>query len=697
MLRACLLIWFALSTLTGFGQHVHIRALVEKGDRAVAKGNFDEAVRYYKAAEKLNPEDAKVQFNLGVSLLNTNWKYEALPHLQKAYQLKKNISEEIDFYLGSAYQECYQFTQALAHFRLFKKKFKKLSAITDHKIGQCLLGDSLVSRPKKVLIQALEYPINSIYYDFAPLIDSAGTTLVFTSARDSSQRDTRNNNRLFESVLVSDKIGGAWTEPVSLGREVNHEAHDAATFISADGTSLVLYYGDSRDLYLSKLTMGRGRSDYGEGIWGKAEPFPAPINSVSWESSGCFSPDGQFFFFSSDRSGGYGELDIYMCKLGSDGKWGNAINLGPEINTPANEDSPFMHTDGTLYFGSDGLPGLGNYDIFKTKFKNGKWHKPENLGYPINTPEYDNYFFLSADEKHGYFTSVRKEGLGNTDIFMATFSEQSKIDPVTLAIKLRADSIAKADSLISVARIVLPDSVLAKNASKADSILKTHTELQPVIKREFGVATEFRGKVIDEVDGKPLHAQIMLVDNKSNKTISKAFTNPKNGVFIIIIPHGGNYGLSANCDGYLFNSMNFDVPAFAESQTIETAIMMARAEVGSKSTLKNIFFDSGKSALKAESKNELDQLVNLLTRNPRLRVQINGHTDSNGDNAMNKVLSFKRSEAVVNYLISKGIDANRLKAVGYGEERPLVSNDDEEGGREINRRTEIEVVEVTQP
>jgi outer membrane protein OmpA-like peptidoglycan-associated protein len=496
--------------------------------------------------------------------------------------------------------------------------------------------------------------------------------------------------------MFSEKVGGTWVEPKPMGEEINHQAHDAATYLSPDGNTLVIYYGDSRDLFQSKFNEGY-KSQHLNGVWTKAEAMPAPINSINWESSGCFSPDGQFFFFASDRSEGYGELDIYMSKREGDGKWSKPINLGPEVNTPANDDAPFMHADGALYFGSEGHKGLGNYDIYKTRFKNGKWQKPENLGYPVNSPEYDNYFFLSTDKLHGYFTSVRKEGVGNTDIYMATFPHELRVDSISLAIKMRADSISIADSLVAlVQQVKLPDSVLAKNAAKADSLL-SKSFVDPSIKSEFSVATEFRGKVIDEVDGKPLYAQIILVDNKTNKMLTRAYTNPKNGVFIIIIPHGGNYGVSANCDGYLFNSMNFDVPAFAESQTIETAIIMSRAEVGSKSTLKNIFFDSGKADLKQESISELERLVDLLSRNPRLRVQINGHTDSFGDNSTNKILSLKRAQAVVDYLIKKGIGTERLKAVGYGEERPLVSNDDENEGREINRRTEIEVVEVTQP
>ncbi len=692
MIRLSFFVFFTISAGMAIGQSA--KALVEAGDKAYAHGLFEVAVTKYAAAEKQAAKDPNIQFKLGVAFLSTNRKYQALEYLQSAVKLKPNINPEIDYYLGHAYQERLMFKEAIQHLKAFKKSHKKLGAIADNRIEQCTLADQLIQKPVTTSLKVLDWPINSKYNDFSPLLDSGETTLVFTSARDTTQRDIHNHNQLFESVFFTEKIGGEWVEPKQFGVEINHPAHDAATYLSPDGTSLVLYYGDKRDLFQAKFTKGY-KSQYMNGVWAKAEPFPSPINSVGWETSGCYSPDGQFFFFTSDRSEGYGELDIYMSKLESDGKWGKPVNLGIEVNTSANEDAPFMHDDGTLYFGSEGLKGMGNYDIFKTKFKNGKWQKPENLGYPINTPEYENYFYLSHDKRRGYFTSVRKEGIGNEDIYMATFPGEHKIDSISLAIKMRSDSIGRADSLVAIAqRSKMSDAQLAKNAGKIDSLMNK-AFVDPSIKAEFSVATEFRGKVIDEVDAKPLHAQIVLMDNKSNKMLTRAYTNPKTGVFIIIIPHGGNFGVSASCDGYLFNSMNFDVPAFAESQTIETAIIMSRAEVGSKSTLRNIFFDSGKSELKKESVSELDRILDLLTRSPNLRVHINGHTDNLGDNDTNKILSLKRAQAVVDYLIKKGISSDRVKAIGYGEEKPLATNDDEREGREINRRTEIEVVEVT--
>jgi outer membrane protein OmpA-like peptidoglycan-associated protein len=201
-----------------------------------------------------------------------------------------------------------------------------------------------------------------------------------------------------------------------------------------------------------------------------------------------------------------------------------------------------------------------------------------------------------------------------------------------------------------------------------------------------------KGKVIDERNAAPLGAVISLVDNVTNKVITKISSHPTTGEFEISIPHGGNYGVATEKAGYLFNSINFNVPQFAEYQEIDTHIIMVKAEVGSKVVLRNVFFDIGKADLKPESIAEVENIKELLVNDPNLRVQINGHTDNVGNAASNKALSLKRASAVVNYLVQHGIAATRLFAKGYGSERPIVSNDDEVGGREINRRTEIEII-----
>jgi outer membrane protein OmpA-like peptidoglycan-associated protein len=212
------------------------------------------------------------------------------------------------------------------------------------------------------------------------------------------------------------------------------------------------------------------------------------------------------------------------------------------------------------------------------------------------------------------------------------------------------------------------------------------------VHKDMKVVTLLKGKVIDETSAAPLSAVISLVNNETNQVITKINANPTTGEFELVIPHGGNYGVATEKAGYLFNSINFNLPQFAEYQEIDTHIIMVKAEIGSKVVLKNIFFDVGKADLKPESIAEVENIRELLLANTALKVQINGHTDNSGNAASNKALSLKRASAVVNYLSQKGIAAGRLSAKGYGSERPIVSNDDEEGGRAINRRTEIEII-----
>ncbi|HTE34044.1 MAG TPA: OmpA family protein, partial [Chryseolinea sp.] len=305
-----------------------------------------------------------------------------------------------------------------------------------------------------------------------------------------------------------------------------------------------------------------------------------------------------------------------------------------------------------------------------SEFKNNKWSKPENMGYPLNSWEYDGFFTMSPDKKKGYFSTVKEGGLGDADIYSISFLEPKyKPKPKPVVAKVVEE---KAKPELPKAEEFVDPMIQAQKAKRVVTLLK--------------------GKVIDENSAAPLAAVISLVDNETNKVLTKINANPVTGEFELVIPHGGNYGVATEKNGYLFNSINFNLPQFAEYQEIDTHIIMVKAEVGSKVVLKNIFFDVGKSELKAESIAEVENIRELLLANANLKVQINGHTDNSGNVAANKALSLKRATAVVSYLSQKGIATNRLNAKGYGSERPIVSNDDEEGGRAINRRTEIEIV-----
>jgi outer membrane protein OmpA-like peptidoglycan-associated protein len=553
--------------------------------------------------------------------------------------------------MGMAYQHNYQYPEASKHYAAFKIKNKKLSAVANEKITECSVADSLYRQHTKVEIRNLGVNINGPFAEFGPILSRDGQTMIFTSNRTQDEYEMKSRTN-FEDIYVVRKAGGQWEAPQSIGADVNTKFNDAAGSLSNDGNTLFLYYEQGKgDIYASKFENGQ---------WTKPLPLNKFINNPLYkETSACMSADGKKLYFASNRAGGKGGLDIYVSALDAKGQWGRPANLGSKVNTRGNEDAPFIHRDGTLYFSSDGHPNLGRYDVFKSEFKNGKFTTPENLGYPINSSDDDGFFVLTDDGKTGYYSATREDGLGDSDIFSIRFESADTHDGAL--------------------------------ASTKTGEFKTGFEGAAVAGPEKNVVTKLRGKVIDVASSLPLVATVRLMDNSANRLITK-ITSDASGNFELHIPHGGNYGVITEKAGYLFNSINFNVPPFAGYQEVDTHILMEKPAVGSKVVLKNIFFDVGKSDLKSESLGELENIRAFLLGNAQLRVQINGHTDNTGHEAANLSLSLKRAQAVTDYLVKQGIASSRLEAKGYGSGKPLVSNDDEAGGRQINRRTEIEII-----
>lgn len=710
--RFLISILFAALCIEGYSQN--LKDLLEKGDRFYSRKDFVDALGVYTQAVNMSPEDPEANFKLGLTYLYTETKTKALPYLEKAYRMKPDVDEDFDYHLGMAYQYTHQYGKAKSHYEEFRRKNKKLAEIADHKIYECTIGDSLVQHPAYVVIENAGSNINTPFHEYSPIVSADGNSMIFTSNRSEDDYKIKSGTN-FEDIYISHRSGSSWGPPQKISPNINIKFHDAAASLSPDGKTLFLYYEEGAgDIYTSTLENGE---------WSKPIPLNKNINTpMFWETSACVSADGKKLFFTSNRPGGKGELDIYMSELDAKGQWGKAVNLGSNINTPAHEDSPFIHPDGvTLYFSSDGHPTMGSNDIFKSELKDGKWSKPVNLGHPINSIEYDGFFSISRDKKTAYYSTIREDGLGEADIFSIRFvdpppkavqkpvvvaSAEPKVEHTPVVEQPKAEE----PKVVEQPKVEPPkteppkqEPVVVAAAPKVEEKPKvpaqapTEEFVDPIIQvhKDMKVVTVLKGKVIDEVSGAPLDAVITLVDNGTGKTITKINSKSGSGDFELVIPHGGNYGVATERAGYLFNSINFNVPQFAEFQEIDMSIIMVKAEVGSKVVLKNIFFDVGKAELKQESLTELENIHELLLTNAHLKVQINGHTDNTGNAAANVTLSLKRAESVVHYLIQKGIEASRLSAKGFGAERPLVSNDDEQEGREINRRTEIEITEAT--
>jgi hypothetical protein len=383
-------------------------------------------------------------------------------------------------------------------------------------------------------------------------------------------------------------------------------------------------YG-SCDLYFSA---------YKNGTWSTPVNLRPPVNSQYWESTPSISADGSTLFFASNRPGGLGAKDIWISRMKPDGTWSTPKNPGKNINTEGNEMSPFIHFDGrTLYFASDGRPGMGGYDIYMSRMNDDStWSEPKNLGYPINTYNDEMGLVIDAAGTTGYFSS-RRDNVTGKDIFYFSLDES-----------------------------VRPDAV---------SYLK--------------------GKVSDKETGKLLKADYELI-NLSNNIVSVRNTTDDTGNFLVCLPSGYDYGLNVKKDGYLFYSENFMFEGkHSASAPLIKRIALSRARVGEKMLLANVFYEVDSWELRKESLTELNNLADLLLMNKDLVVEIDGYTDSTGSDPYNLTLSEKRALSVVKYLQTRGIPQDRLKFKGFGNSSPVGDNVTSEG-RQLNRRTEARII-----
>ncbi|UOQ53177.1 OmpA family protein [Hymenobacter cellulosivorans] len=620
---------------------------------------YELALPHYLEAQKFNPNNARLNLRIGDCYLHSGYKPRALPYIQKAFELNKDIDPSIHYMLGRSLHLNAKWTEAIAEYKAAQpaatgKNSAAILATISKKIQECENGRKLEQKPSRVFIDNAGPSVNSPYADYGPVISADESVILFTSRRDNStgkERDPETGG-FFEDIYQSTRTGSGWSPARNLGKPVNNEGHDATVGLSPDGQRMLVYLEDNGgDLHESEL---KGAA------WRKPEKMGARINSRAHESSAAYTPDGRNLYFVSDKPGGLGNRDIYKIEI--EGR-GQAVNLGSTINTPYGEEGVFLHPDGkTMYFSSEGHNSMGGYDIFKSVFENGKWSQPENLGWPINTPDDDVFFVISASGRHGYYSSFRDDGLGSKDIYQITFLGAEK-PPV----------LSQEDQLL---------------ASRAQPVKEA--SLAPPVPIATAQVTILKGVVTDEATKQPLEATIDVVDNSRNELIASFRANAQSGRYLVSLPSGVNYGIVVRQEGYLFHSENFDLPAGAAYSEVVKDIALKKLDVGVKVVLNNIFFDFDKATLRKESTAELERLQKLLTETPALRLEISGHTDNVGKAEYNKDLSQRRAKSVVDYLVGKGVDKGRLTFAGYGDTQPVAPNTTK-GGRQLNRRTEFKV------
>ncbi len=356
-----------------------------------------------------------------------------------------NKTVETWFFLGQAFHANYQFNEALEIYktlknRLTSKQTVQLEAI-DREISYCETAIKLAKNPVEFKITNLGKLLNTTFDEHSPVTDLAENQIIFTSNR-------KNNNAPegTESLYSAIWREGKWMLARKISGQLEQYDNNASVSMSSDGQTLILYSynGKSGTLYYSENKRGR---------WGAPIKFPSPINSNHNETHASLATDGQTIFFTSDRPGGFGGKDIYMSHKLPSGEWGPAQNLGAEINTQYDEESPFIMADGkTLYFSSEGHENMGGFDIFKsTLTKDNKWNTPKNIGYPINTPGDDLFYNPTADELRVYYASTREGTMGNTDIFMIEYPSDDERRLAVVAGHIYHDKeVPAADALVMV-------------------------------------------------------------------------------------------------------------------------------------------------------------------------------------------------------------------------------------------------------
>lgn len=397
--------------------------------------NYYDALPLYQLLLDENPKTIEYQLKIGICHLHLgNSTEKAIEYIEKVYA-RKPKEQDVLYYLGKAYAINYKFDLAIETFEkalTSKSVSNKLKEEIPNLINQCNNAITLMKDSLPVTIVNLGEPINSVNNEYSPTVSADETTLIFTykGIKSKGQRQDVFNRRevngsFYEDMLVSNFVSGAWTNPIPIGDSINTEFHEASISLSPDGQKLLFYKnvpkfsGDI--LEVNKI----------DGKWG--EPNSLSINTKYWEGHAAVSPNGRFMIFSSEREGGLGKNDLYSAVLQEDSTWGEVKNLGPTINTPYNDDAPFIHSDGvTFSFSSEGHNSMGGYDIFESKIvTDSSYLKPRNIGYPINTTANDIFFYVSG-KGNAYYSSAKKGGYGQQDIYVINVKEIVTSKPVLL-------------------------------------------------------------------------------------------------------------------------------------------------------------------------------------------------------------------------------------------------------------------------
>jgi OOP family OmpA-OmpF porin len=607
--------------------------LYTEADNFRVRGQNAQAIQLLDEAISKDKKFVEAYYRLGLVYLTIKNYAKAIENFEHGLSLTTDIKKQKVFWydLGETYLLTGQYDKATATLTEFVRVENQNKAKLDRAnlmLKNATFAKSNLSDKTKYKQRKLSDTVNCFAMQYFPVLTADQQELFFTRRLVGLGDDD-------EDLVVARKDQkGKWRSPISISKNINSKFNEGTCTISADGRKLIFTSCTGRkgfgscDLFVSEKV---GND------WGEPVNLGPNVNSYEWESQPTLSADGRTLYFVSDRRGGLGRRDIWYSTLDANGQWSKAQNVGAPVNTQYEEYSPFIHVNGkTLYFASNGLVGFGGFDIFYSeKFESG-WTLPENVGSPINDHEDQFSLFITADGKKGYYSHEEMTASGTP---MGRLYE-----------------------------VQIPE------------------EKQVKYKSNY-----VKGVVTDKKTGKELKAKIELFDINKNSIVSLVNSDSVSGEYLMVLTQGSEYALYVNKRGYLFQSLSFNYSEVTNFEPLIINIELEPAIKGSVSVLKNIFFDIDKFDLKDKSITELEKIVQFLSENPQIRVEISGHTDNTGNSQYNQQLSEKRAKSVYSYLIEKGIQPQRLSSKGLGSTKPITPNETEEG-RQQNRRIEFTIL-----
>ncbi|WP_242928297.1 OmpA family protein [Pontibacter vulgaris] len=606
--------------------------LYYKADEYARARDFDRALNALSEATQKDPNFAEAYLkaaNLYKMMGNKAATFEQLQKGLKLLPFHPAFANEY-YNLAELYFDKGEYTPARENYELYIKAKPKNVKLIEHARQQIKASEfaaEAIKNPVDFKPVRLAGPINQFGLQYFPYTTADQQYFIYT-ARAGIRPDQD------EDIYISQLRNGEWQAPVSISDNINSPANEGAGTISGDGKTLVFTscnrpdsQGDC-DLYISFRTGNE---------WSKPQNMGNTVNSKAWDSQPSLSADGRTLYFTSTRGGGIGKEDVWVSYLNQDGTWQKPANVGEPINSKGRDMAPFIHVSGsTLYFVSDGHPGMGGLDVFMASLEQKKkWSQPKNMGYPLNTHSDEGSLFIAPDNKTGYYS---RQHITDNNVSIQLYS------------------------------FVVPE------------VWKSKTK-----------STYAQGRVFDADTKKPLAGLVQLYDVVADTLLQQVKSDKLNGEYTVVLTQGKQYALYVSAPKYMLNSISFDYTSEKALSPVALDVYLKPIKAGAAIVLNNLFFDTNKYTLEKKSKTELDKLIAFMRQNSAVQVEISGHTDDVGSDEANQLLSERRARSVVEYLANNGIAKARINFKGYGESKPIKPNTSEVN-RQLNRRIEMRVL-----